>query len=406
MVLAHSRELDALAERDRALATRLIYGTLQMEGTLDAALACVSEKGRITAPPHVVDSLRLGAYQLLFTDIPPHAVVDETVGAIKTVPAARWRALANGLLRRLSEERDGFPWMERAADPCAWLAMKYGHPEWLVKRFVWAYGEAETEAILAADNEPPQTHIRTNTLVTTPSALMEKLASRGYKVRPGRFPEGIVVEGPPGVWREPELGHEFIVQDGGSLMAPTLLAPKSGERVLDMAAGRGGKATHMAALMADQGEIVVLDLFADKARQCGEAVRAASVHIVTCNVGDARTWETPDTFDAVLVDAPCSGTGTLRRRAELRWRRKPEDIERLVRLQGELLVAAAGHVRPGGRILYATCSLLPEENAEQVDDFLASEAGSGWTLVHSEQLLPSMGDTDGHFAALLERSAG
>jgi 16S rRNA (cytosine967-C5)-methyltransferase len=403
LVLSHSAELAALPPRDRGLVTRLVYGTLQMEGSLDAALKHVTERGRLSAPPAVLDALRLGAYQLLFSDVAVHAAVGETVQTITTHPVARWRSLANALLRRLAQEREGFPWLERADHPQEWLALRYGHPRWLVERLLAAYGEAETEELLAADDEAPVTHIRANTLRVSRDDLLAKLLERGYDARPGTLPEGILVAGPPGVWAEPEAGHEFVVQDGGSLLAPMLLDPKPGEMVLDMAAGRGGKATHLAALMGNDGEVVALDVHAGKARQCEALARDMGAGIVRCEVGDARSWEPEARFDAVLLDAPCSGTGTLRRRAELRWRRTPEDVARVADLQRTLLDAAAGHVRAGGRLVYSTCSILPEENSLQIDGFLASASGTAWRLVRSEQLLPSRDGTDGHFAALLER---
>lgn len=406
LVFAGATELGGLEARDRAFVTRLVYGTLQMEGSLDAALAHVADKGRIQAPPAVRDALRLGAYQLLFTKVPPHAAISETLDAIHVKPAEQWRGLANALLRSLAKEREGFPWIDRADQPVLWLALKHGHPAWLVERLLARYGEVETERILAADNEPAPTHLRVNTLATIREHLIAKLEKRGYDVASGSLAaEAVIVGGPAGVWTEPEAGREFVVQDMGSLLAPHMLAAESGQRVLDMAAGRGGKATHLAALMGNIGRVVALDVYESKTRQCREMARALGATIVDCLTADARTFDPgPEgPFDAVLLDAPCTGTGTLRRRAELRWRLRSADLERLLTVQRELLDAAARLTRPGGRLVYATCSLLAQENDAQVEWFLAAGAGAAFKLVEKRQLLTPDDGTDGHFAALLVR---
>jgi 16S rRNA (cytosine967-C5)-methyltransferase len=410
LVLAHAGELDGLDSRDRALATLLVYGTLQMEGSLDAALAHVASKGEVKAPPAVLDALRMGAYQVLFTEIAEHAAVGETVETVTTRPAAKWRGLANAMLRALAREKEGFPWVDRADDPIGWLALTYGHPRWLVERLSHTCDEADLEALLAADNSPAPVHVRANTLKTKRDDLVGLLADRGYEAEATDLaPEGIVVHGPPGVWREPEAGKLFVVQDIGAMLAPRLLAPAPHERVLDMACGRCGKATHMAALMGDEGTIVGLDNVEAKIRECRQMAAGLGVTIIDARQADARLWtEGPGAgcrtgFDAVLLDAPCSGTGTMRRRAELRWRRTPDDIERLVELQRELIVAAASHAAPGGRLCYATCSVLREENEQVVTWFLEQRAGFDWRLAESVQLWPHRDGTDGHFAALLAR---
>lgn len=410
LVLAHADELDGLDHRDRALTTLLVYGTLQMEGSLDTALAHVASKGEVKAPPPVVDALRMGAYQLLFTEIAEHAAVGETVETITTRPAAKWRGLANAMLRALARERGGFPWVDRASDPTGWLALTYGHPRWLVERLSHACDEVDLEALLAADNAPAPVHVRANTLKTTRDGLLGLLAGRGYEVEPAELAEeGIVVHGPAGVWREPEAGELFVVQDIGAMLAPRLLAPRPHERILDMACGRCGKATHMAALMRNEGTIVGLDNVEAKIRECRRMAAGLGVTIIDARQTDSRLWtEGPafggrTGFDAILLDAPCSGTGTMRRRAELRWRRTPEDVERLVELQRELLLAAASHAAPEGRLCYATCSVLREENEQVVHWFLEQPAGLDWRLAESVQLWPHRDGTDGHFAALLVR---
>lgn len=415
LVLASSGDLARLSERDRAFATRLVYGTLQMEGSLDAALGRVADRGRLKVPPDIRDVLRLGAYQLLFTDVPAHAAVAATVSLVRKAPAQRWRGTVNALLRSLAAEGAGFPWVERGSDPAGWLSLVHGHPRWLVERLVAAYGEARAEALLAADNIPAPTHLRVNTLKTTRPATIRLLAARGYEVAAARrgFPSGVVVAGPPGVWREPEAGILYLTQDIGSQMAPQLLGPRPGERVLDAACGRGGKTTHLAALMRDQGEVVAVDVSPAKVRQAADlagAMGASIVRAVTADARDPRDAQAAGAgglFDAVLLDAPCSGSGTLRRRAELRWRMTPEDLERVMELQRELLATAALRVRPGGRLVYSTCSVLPEENLQQIQAALGGERRAGarvrFRLTEDRQLLPDSDGADGHFAALLAR---
>lgn len=421
LVLAHAPEMESLAARDKALVTKLVYGTLQMEGSLDAAVRHVAASGKVKAPPTVVDALRLGAYQLVFGGIATHAAVAETVAAVTTRPIETWRRFVRGTLSSLAREKDDFPWVDPAEDPVAWLSLSYGHPTWLVERLLHEYGAKEAEDLLEANNTPAPVHLRVNTLATTREDVFDMLKDQGYQVARGTFArEALIVGGPPGVWREPGAGRLFIVQDEGSMMAPHLLEPQPGERVLDIAAGRGGKATHMAALMGDVGEVIALDVYEAKTSQCRELAAALGASIVQCRHADARSGvpspttpkggagatgsdRTIEEFDAVLLDAPCSGTGTLRRRAELRWRREPDDLALLVALQVDLMRAAARLTRKGGRLVYATCSLLAEENEKQVERFLSSPAGAGWRVIEQRQLLPSRDGTDGHYAALLIR---
>ncbi|MCU1663170.1 MAG: Fmu (Sun) domain protein, partial [Pseudonocardia sp.] len=414
-----------LHDRDAALATELGYGTLRARGLLDAVIEACTDRPLIRVEPALLDALRLGAYQLLRTRIPAHAAVDTTVELVRGDAGSRAAGFVNAILRKIGE-RDEQAWVERLAppageDPVGHAAMAHAHPRWIAQAFADALGAPEElDAALAADDARPAVHLlaRPGEITAVELALVTGGEEAPYS------PYGVHLEPGGGDIAEIDAVAEglAVVQDEGSqLMAlalsrAALAGPDTG-RWLDLCAGPGGKAALLGGLAALEGASVdaveVSEHRADLVRRATDGL-PVSVH-----TADGRDAPLPEgTFDRVLVDAPCTGLGALRRRPEARWRRRPEDVSGLAKLQRELLTAALRHVRPGGVVAYVTCSphlaetvgvltgvLRRHPNVEQLDarECLPDipDLGAGPTV----QLWPHRHGTDAMFLALLRRTA-
>lgn len=367
--------LEALSRADRALASQLVYGALAWQGRLDHHLAQLVRGSLDELDPPVRAALRLGLYQLLFLDrVPAYAAVDASV----RLAHRRGRGaagLVNAVLRRAAREgRAGLSLLDASADPTHRLAVEWSHPRWLVDRLADEIGLDELPALLAAHNERGPVTVRVNRLRTTDEALARDLAAHGIPAAPARWADGaLALERSAGALRSlpPFRDGHFAFQGEASQLATLLLGIGPGASVLDACAAPGGKTVQAAAAATPGGRVVALDVRRAGARRiAAEAARLglAAVHPL---VADARRAPLGGTFDAVLVDAPCSGLGTLRRHPELRWRRSEDDLARLAVLQGQLLAGAAPLVRPGGTLVYAVCTPMRAETDDVIASFLA-----------------------------------
>jgi 16S rRNA (cytosine967-C5)-methyltransferase len=357
---AEAEQLDA---RDRAFARRLAFGTIQRRRTLDAVIARLAGKRRLDAP--VRAALQVGLYQLLFMDgVADHAAVDETVELAKPTGGS---TLVNAVLRRAVRERDA---LLDGLDEETLLS----YPSWLAKLWRDAYGSETATALMTRLNEPPELALRANRLKTTPEELAEQL---GEQAQPAGG-DAIVIEGPFDAYAHPlwEAG-QFMPQSRSSQAIAALLDPQPGERVLDLCAAPGGKTTHLAALMGNEGEIVSVERHPDRADALRRTCERMGVTIARIDVADAAAPRTDGPFDRVLADPPCSGLGTLQARPDLRWRMNPERIAGLIGEQRRILAAGAGALRPGGLMVWSTCTLDRAENEE-----LLAEAPSLEALEH------------------------
>ncbi|HKK00942.1 MAG TPA: 16S rRNA (cytosine(967)-C(5))-methyltransferase RsmB, partial [Desulfuromonadales bacterium] len=366
----------SLDPRDRALATELVYGVLRQRGRLDFALARCCRQSLARLEPDALLLLRLGTYQLLALDrVPASAAVNETVSLARRLGLERVTGFLNGVLRALSRRQEDIPWPSREKEPRTYLEHTLSLPGWLAERWLAELGDEAfpfAEALL----RPAPFSLRVNTLKTNRETLLAALAEAGYSALPTVFaPEGVAVtargQGPlPG-------GEEgwFQVQDEASMLIPHLVAPRPGERILDACAAPGGKTTQLAALAANRAEILALDLHSKRLRLVAEgAARLGCAGIET------RSWDlirppnflAPGSFDKVLVDAPCSGLGVLRRNPESRWRRTPESIIELAECQRAILDNVSPLVRPGGTLVYSLCTVTPEETEGVVAAFAAA----------------------------------
>ena len=416
-----------LSPEDAAFATRLAYGALQTQGTLDEAIDRVHSGKRIE--PRVRDALRVSTYELLFLTTEPRAAVHQGVELVREI-RAQAAGLANAVLRRISEQAPSFPWGDPASDVAA-LARLHGHPTWLAQMWVDELGPELAETVMAADNEPAPLYVAVNPFAGDPERSRTALRADGALPGPCPVPGCLEVGDASAAVRGRAVRDGLlIVTDAAAQLVVRLLHPHPGSSIVEIGAGRGTKTLLLQAAAFEAGgpaHILAVDLHGFKARLLTERLGRWGVPDVKTLVGDATDFSaiggapSPGSVDAVLVDAPCSGLGTLRRHPEKRWRVTARDVEDLADLGGRLLREAARLVRPGGVVVYSTCTVADRENAGVVRGFLGSAEGSAFTFdpvdddvpqawrrfVTEEgffRSIPQVGGPDGHFAARLVRT--
>jgi len=391
----------ALTGDDRRLARELASGVLRQRSALDW-LVSSKTNGR-SQRSEVQAVLRLGAYQLFFLDrIPDHAAVHETVALARSLGLDAQSGFVNAVLRGLTRERDSLrAGLERLRneDPAA----GWSHPKWLIDRWAARLTPAELQAFLQWNNTPPHTFARVNRLRIQPDRLLERWTAEGVEALPHDVPwaaPGTVFElkSHPAIESLASFTEGgFYIQDPSTLLAVAELDVKPGQRVLDLCAAPGGKTSLIAEQLQETGELVATDANVERRDLLLEnTARLGITRIRICSAEDAG-----GDFDRVLVDAPCSNTGVLRRRVELRWRIRPDELARLARLQSSLLDEAAGKVRVGGVLAYSTCSIEPEENEAVAEAFVARNPA--FRLASTKSLHPARDAVDGAFCARLER---
>lgn len=388
--------------RDRSFAAHLAYDALRWEGTLEWALEHVLDRPLADVEPALRRVLRLGALQLLRTDVPPPAAVSTAVElAHEAVPRARARGAAgfvNGVLRALARRRSGLRWPDLGRDPIGHLTLTTAHPRWMVVDLVDRLGLEEARAALDADNAPPGLTLRA---AGDRAALVAELRAAGVDAVPGRLtPEAVRAPGADPRRLAAVAEGRAVPQDEASMLVVHASRVGVGDRVLDLCAGPGGKTTHLATLAGPEGKVVAVELHPHRAKLVLDAAQTVGVG-VDVRVGDGTEPPVEGTFDVVLVDAPCTGFGTGRRRPEIRWRRTAEDACELAALQRRLLAAGADRVRTGGHLAYAACTWTETETTAVVRDLL--ESTDRFVLVEEAQHWPHRDDTDGMYRATLRR---
>jgi 16S rRNA (cytosine967-C5)-methyltransferase len=358
-------------ERDRALAGEIATGTLRWQAALDHVIQAFSGRPIAKLDREVVAILRMSAFQLLHLDrVPASAVVDDAVQMTKRAGKRSASGFVNALLRRLSRERNCLPMPTEP--PIDLLSITLSHPRWLAARWLDRYGIDAATAWAEFDNSPAPLTLRANTLKTSRDDLASTLRAAGVDTDPSRFaPDGLVVTGGNPLLTPLAHTGAFVVQDEASQLVGVYAGATAGERVLDACASPGGKTTQMAAAMGDRGTIVAADVRGQRVALLARTVATSSAQSIRIVQADAR--QPPPfraTFDLVLVDAPCSGLGTIRRDPDVRWRRTAADLAPLASMQRALLDSLAKAVRPGGRLVYSTCSSEPDENDAVVAAFL------------------------------------
>lgn len=421
-VLAEALARTALSRADAALATRLTYGTLASEGVLDEAL---DRHLRKPVEPTVRDCLRISCFEMLYGRAPAYAAVDQGVEMVRGV-RVQAAGLANAVLRRLAEASGSFPWGDPDSDDAA-LARLTGHPEWIVTLARDALGETRAREMLACGMDPAPTYVRLDPFEQDPHETLEALAPAAPDLSPPDL-HCFVLADPSAAFRSAESPRGWFPMDAGAQLAPQAVAASAGESVLDVGAGRGNKTVCIQDVAVRNGgpaSMTALDVHPGKVRALEERLERSRVPGVRCLEGDATRLGCvlgDALFDAVLLDAPCTGLGTLRRYPEKRWRLEPSDPARMRSLQTALLSSAAAVTRAGGRLVYSTCSIASEENHGAIDDFLSAEAGSDFMIEPLDDIIPAEWDTfrdergcfrswptpagpDGHFVVRLRRKA-
>ena len=381
--IVHAR--DSLTDdRDRTLVNAIVTGTLRWRNRVDWVLAGAIERDLARLDPEVLEILRLSAYQLLFlTRVPASAVVHDAVDLTRTAGKSSATGFVNAVLRRVSRTRHqlNLPQPPSSADERTrerWvdaLSITGSHPRWLIERWLDRFGPEVAKAWVDFNNEEPALTLRANTLRASRETVAAQLQQSGIGVEFVRFaPDGLrVTSGNPLrtlLWKQ----RLFVVQDEASQLVPLLSGRRPRRRTLDACAAPGGKTLVLAAGPASHGLLVAADRRRRRLRLLRNyltSAGAARVHIVGLDLSNGAPFA--DVFDLVLVDAPCTGLGTLRREVDIRWRRTPAQIAEAARMQTRMLRQAAGLVAPGGRLVYATCSSEPEENEEVVDNWLRSD---------------------------------
>lgn len=396
-----------LSPADRGLCHELVCGVVRWQAALDRLIARKTTPGR-NQRPALQNLLRLGLYQIFWLDrIPPHAAVHETVELAKRSGYGSQSGFINAILRGYLREADEIKKIladMKVSQP----ALGWSHPEWLVARWLQRFGDENTRKLLEWNNTPPKTLARVNTLKTDAGKLVERWREENVDcdfVTRDWTGENLAFElksFPPlhslGSFRD----GWFYLQDPSTLLAPIVLAPQSGETVWDICAAPGGKTTFIAQLMNNTGKIIASDLEPNRLRLVKD--NCARLGVTCVEVVESSKLKIPNlNFDKILIDAPCSNTGVMRRRVDLRWRISEAEIVRLQKAQLGLLHQAAAQLKPGGGVVYSTCSLEPEENGGVIKQFLAANAE--FKLETERQLLPFADGVDGAYVARLKRAA-
>jgi 16S rRNA (cytosine967-C5)-methyltransferase len=423
VLLDHTLKTTSLSPRDRALLTELLYGTLRWRGRIDAELQPYIR--RSLPDPLIKNLLRLALYQLLFLDrIPEYASVNDAVELAKARGGDKVGGFVNGVLRSfLREHRHLAKPSPKEASPAV-LAAYWSHPEWLVSRWLEYFGTEEIQSLLQANNNEAPLVLRVNLMKVTRQELLDRLQNAGIEASFTAYsPQGVTVHVGGAVPELPGFPQGmFQIQSEASQLVGYLLAPQPGERILDACAAPGGKTTHLAELMNDHGEVIAADISEKSLEKMADSIvrlGLKSIRMLRVDLSEGLPESITRPYDRILIDAPCSGLGTVRSHPEIKWHRSQSDISRLTRLQQRILARTAFHLKPGGVLVYSTCTLSWEENENIVESFLSDhrefvlEAAAGYLPGPASEMvrdnyflaLPHRHNTDGFFAARMTRLA-
>ncbi len=415
-----------LDERDRAFIIQLVQGIFRWRFRLDWIIGQFTDFPLKRLKTPILNILRLALYQIFFLDrVPESAAVNEAVKQVKSNNPRHIVSFVNGLLRNICRNKDIISFPDKAGEPVGYLSVFHSYPQWMVEKWISDFGKEFTEHLLSSQNNLPRLNLRTNTLLLTRDRLIEYLAEEGVTGRPTIYaPEGITLEGFKG--RVTELNAFksglFQVQDQAAIIISHLIALRPGDTVLDICAGLGGKSTHMAALNGGKGNILAVDInrrrlvaMVHNARRLG----IDNIYPIVADASKSLSSVFSVQFDKVILDAPCSGLGTISRHPDIKWNRDEGDIIRLSFLQKTIMNEAASVIKKGGRILFTTCTISKEENEDVVEDFLDRNSDMslenlknhapewGLDLIDDQgffRTFPHIHNMDGFFAALFMKS--
>jgi 16S rRNA (cytosine967-C5)-methyltransferase len=404
-----------LDKQAAAFATELVYGTLQRQNTIDYFLGRFVAKGMAKLDAWVRNLLRLSFYQIYYLDrIPPHAAVNEAVNIAKRRGHQGIAGMVNGVLRNVLRQLDSLR-VPDTLPPAVRISLEHSHPEWLVARWLELYGAEETEAMCEENNRPPHVTVRVNRMLTDRDAMLSELRDHQIEAVPSRLSEdGIVIVSRSGnmaqsSWYEKGL---LSIQDESSMVVARVLDAAPGMRVLDCCAAPGGKTTHIAETMGDRGEVWANDIHEHKRALIESQAKRLGLASVRTIVGDAgKLGERfpQGYFDRILLDAPCSGLGVIRRKPDIKWRKHPEELKKLPELQYRLLEEASALLKPGGVLVYSTCTVEAAENEQVVSKFLEHHrefSADGRIAEHVPSALVPRTDAERGFIRILPHHYG
>jgi 16S rRNA (cytosine967-C5)-methyltransferase len=402
---------------DKALLYEIVHGVTRWQGRLDWILNGFYKGQFSKAIPNLKNGLRVALYQILFLDrIPDHAAVNEAVEFVKKLQGQKPADLTNAILRNIIRSKNAIRYPDPNEDLIGYLSAYYSHPSWMVKRYVERFGREETEKLLTANNEKPYLTLRVNAIKTNIQEFKSLLQQVNLKYRPGKFLEEFVqLQNLTNIsaWDYYTKGY-FNIQDESAGLAVRLLDVQPGMNVLDLCAAPGGKTAYLGSLMNNIGKITAIDRYEGRLKLVRKNIERLGLTCVTTIESDALEFESAP-FDRVLADVPCSGSGTLSKKPDIKWKKDIFDLRKMTEIQLNLISKAATLVKPGGVLVYSTCSIEPEENYEVVKKFLEKhtdfkfESAKGKvedTLVDENgciQTLPQKHQMDGAFAAKLIR---
>ncbi|MDP4180202.1 MAG: 16S rRNA (cytosine(967)-C(5))-methyltransferase RsmB [Bacillota bacterium] len=368
-------EGNSLKGVDRAFVTELVYGVLKWKLSIDWTISKFSSIKLKKISPWILNILRLGVYQLLYTDrIPVSAACNESVNLSKRYGHSGSSKFVNGVLRSIARSKASIEYPDKEKDIVGYLSVKYSHPDWLVTEWLQRFGKEFTEDLLCSNNEVPDFMIRVNTLKTSKDKLKLELSENGVETTDGKFMDEALQVLNPGSFLNLEqykMGH-FLVQDESSMLVARVMDPKPGELIVDVCSAPGGKTTHMAQLMKNEGLIVARDIHEHKINLINEGSKRLGVEIIKAEAFDAVNIDENliEKADRVLVDAPCTGFGIIRKKPDIKWSRSAKDKKEITDLQLKILSNASRYVKAGGYLVYSTCTIENEENKDLVDRFL------------------------------------
>ncbi len=419
-VIEHGRSLsqalpEGLAQfsdrRERNFTQNMVLGSLRWQVRLEAIRDRLLKKKLKAKDEDINQLIVLGLYQILYMDTPEHAAVSETVGVLPKLKKPWAKGLVNGILRNFLREKEAI-----CAEVDLKPAYRYAHPQWMVRTLRKAYPE-QWEEVLVANNQIAPLTLRVNVRYQTRDALLAKLTEAGIEaIKHDVAPQGIVLLQSVDVASLPTYEEGgFSVQDPAAQQAANILMPLAGERILDACAAPGGKTTHLLEFSDNQSQVFALEKEPERLERLAENLYRLELE-ADYQAGDAsqpKSWWNGELFDKILLDAPCSATGIIRRHPDIKWHRTEEDIEALVAIQADILKALWPLLKEGGQLLYATCSILPQENTLQIQQFLVSEPSAKDICIEAElgllqegagrQIFPGSYGMDGFFYCLLEK---
>lgn len=406
-----------LQSNDKALLYEIVHGVIRNLGRIDWVLIGFYKGKFSKCIPNVKNAMRVALYQIMFLDkVPEYAAVNEAVNFVKKLQGERSANITNAVLRNIIRSKDKIRYPNRKDDLLGYFSSYYSHPSWLVKRWLSRYGEEFTENLLIANNQKPSLSIRVNTIVTNISEVKSILSAENNSFKVGKYlPNFINLKRISNItsWEYFEKGF-FSIQDESTGFSCHLLNPKPNDRVLDLFSAPGGKTSLLAALMKNQGEIIAIDKYESRLNLLKKNLSRLAITNVKVIESDAMEYKDEEKFDKILLDVPCSGIGTLTKKPDIKWRRDISDIRKLSELQPKLLEKGASLLKPGGELVFSTCTIEPEENYEIIEAFLNKH--KEFELINASnyfdkslvaengciQTYPNVHGIDGAFAAKLK----